>query len=74
MPKTVKVRIAVAVDPEGDWNATGWRGRDGEPVDEEAMEIVADNLNPGERRFWVEAELPVPERDAVTIQGAVSDA
>lgn len=54
---TVKVRIAVAVDPEGDWNSCGWK--DGDVKD--AMGICVDTLGSGEARYWLEAELPIPE-------------
>lgn len=54
---TVKVRIAVAVDADGDWNACGGSGMD----DGEAMDIAIDVVGNGEARYWLTAELPVPE-------------
>jgi hypothetical protein len=65
---SVKVRIAVAVDPDGDWNSCGWK--DGKAAD--AMSICVDTLASGEARYWLEAELPIPE--IATIQAAVSEA
>ncbi len=59
--KTVKVRIAVAVDPSGRWNASGWLTRDGKNAEGEAMDIAIDGVNEGEAKYWVEAELPIPE-------------
>lgn len=55
--KTVKVRIAVAVDPDGKWAAHGWPEQD----DETAFELVVDDLKHGEYRYFLTAELAVPE-------------
>lgn len=65
--KTVKVKIAVAVDPDGDWNANGWSSADDDIM---MMDLVVDTLKDGEARYWVEAELPVPETQSV--QGQVT--
>jgi hypothetical protein len=54
--KTVKVRIAVEVNANGKWQATG--------ADDYVVEgfAGADVGNPFESVFyWVEAELPVPD-------------
>ena len=64
---TVKVRIAVAVTPEGDWNACGWSGT---ASDDDKMSICVDSLAAGEKRYWLEAELEVPSVDVV--QSSVS--
>jgi hypothetical protein len=72
MPKTVKVRIAVAVDPDGCWNSAGWLMGNGENAGWEAMELACENVGTGERRYWVHAEVAVPEPEDV--QGTVSDA
>ena len=56
MTKTVTVRIAVAVDPSGDWNAYGGGGM----KDKDAMEFATEVFADGETRFWLTAELPVP--------------
>lgn len=63
--KTVKVRVAVAVDPTGKWNASGWNADNGEPV-EDAMDIAIEGVGEGATRYWLEAELPVPEVQTVT--------
>lgn len=47
--KTVKVRIAVAVDVDGDWHL-GF-------AENEAREL----LSGAARVYWLTAELPVPE-------------
>jgi hypothetical protein len=55
--KTVKVRVAVAVDPSGKWSALGWSGE----TDKSVMASCVEHLEEGEARYWLEAELPVPE-------------
>ena len=62
--KTVKVRIAVAVDPDGKWSAYGCPG-----ADETDMDIAVDAVAPGEARYWVTAELPIPAE--IDVAGAV---
>lgn len=68
MAKTVKVRIAVAVDPDGKWAATGWEGL----KTDEAFDFILDDLKHGESRFWLTAELPVP--DVAEIQAEIENA
>lgn len=67
---TVKVRIAVAVAPNGEWNAMGWSS--GEASDSEKMSLCIETIDPGEARYWLEAELDVPE--APTVQANVTAA
>jgi hypothetical protein len=57
----VQVRIAVAVDAKGHWNAVGWSAATGDEAMEAAVEIVGD----GEARYWLTATLPVPEAQTV---------
>lgn len=66
--KTVKVRIAAAVRSNGDWIACGWEGiRDGG-----AMDTAIDNAGEDASRYWITAELPVPEVPEVpTFAGTV---
>lgn len=66
-PRTVRVKIAVAVDPAGMWIAHGFEGATFEDVG-----WMLDGLSPGERRFWVEAELPYPID--CTVQGTAEEA
>jgi hypothetical protein len=68
--KTQKVRIAVVVQPDGNWNAVGWR----DAGDDEKRDAVLTFLEevPGEIVVWVEAEVPVPERVETTVQGTVT--
>ena len=61
MTQTVRVRIAVAVGPDGLWNACGWIIKStGQPADKDAMDIAVDGTADGEARYWVEATLPMP--------------
>jgi hypothetical protein len=73
--RTVSVRIAVAIDPDGNWNASGWGklGNDPSKNDKEAMGIAVEILAEGESRFFFTAELPVPDvnRDTPEIPATV---
>lgn len=62
--KTVKIRIACAVDPDGDWHACGWTGA----TDEIMMEIACETVAQGERRYFLEVELELPSYEADTIK------
>lgn len=68
--KKVKVRIAVAVDPKGHWNSTGWWGGS----DGDKMALAVDSVEDGEARYWVEVELDLPTPatvlDAVVIKAS----
>lgn len=59
---TVKVRIAVAVDAKGEWNACGYSGA---RSDADKMDMCVETLADGEARYWLEAELAIPEIHAV---------
>lgn len=63
---TVFVKIAVAVDPEGKWNAVGW-SEEGALVGADCMDAALAGLGDGsgEARYWVTAVLHVPETEAV---------
>lgn len=50
-------RLAVAVDPTGAWNACGG----GTLKPEDAMDFAVEVLGDGEARYWLTAELPLPE-------------
>lgn len=66
--KTVKVRIAVAVDPKGYWKAIGWP----DLKDDEAAGYAAKLCDRGEVVSFVTAELPIPE--AVEVAEQVEEA
>lgn len=59
--KTVKVRVAVAVDPAGNWSAYGY-GQPGIAHDAH-MDIARDGLrhSANAAHFWITATLLVPE-------------
>ena len=57
-----KVRIALAIDTEGDWNATGWGNVRKLPMaDTELMNVACDTIGTGESRYFVEVEIEMPE-------------
>lgn len=61
----MKVRIAVAVDADGDWNAVGCRALS----DEKAAGYAADTISDPYHVRFVEADVPLP--DISTIRGEV---
>lgn len=66
MSKTVRVRIAVAVCPNGEWQARG----DSTHTDEESKDIIyMCDLPTGETWHFIEADIPLPEPQ--TIEGEV---
>lgn len=68
MPNTIKVRIAVAVDPKGRWYASGWGGAGQKGIEnmDHLLELTDyDTIGPGEIGYWLTAELPVPEQTEV---------
>lgn len=76
--RTVRVRIAVAVDADGRWSACGWSRDDGgKASDASMMNTAVDGLGEGsgEARYFIEADvmLPIPTV-AQTISGEVSSA
>lgn len=56
----IRVRIAVAVDAGGEWNANGWGGADAS-YDEEAMSLACESVGTNAARYWIEAEVRVPD-------------
>lgn len=73
--KTVKVRIAVAVDRKGGWCASGWDTKSKpEQYERDAFGVACENLEAGEAKYWVEAELQVPDELTGVVQGLVSAA
>jgi len=55
-----KIRIAVAIDIDGRWNSSGW-GKVGETPREDLMSYAIEGILDGERRYWLEAEIDMPE-------------
>lgn len=68
--RTVRARIAVAVDHNGRWSACGGSILSGD--EETRAAVFVDDLADGEVFHWVEADIPVPEKIASgVIQGDV---
>ncbi|MDD5151926.1 MAG: hypothetical protein PHC28_15850 [Flavobacterium sp.] len=63
-PIKIKVKIAVAVGPDGSWNAVGWSNASSM---KEMMDIAVDEVSDGENRFWIEVELPVPQEVTIIV-------
>jgi hypothetical protein len=70
--KTVKVRIACAVNSRGEWNVSGWSSdKEGRGATDVAIDgLDVDDL--GEVLHWITAEIPVPEPQELA--GAVEEA
>ncbi|MFA5053170.1 MAG: hypothetical protein WC565_03890 [Parcubacteria group bacterium] len=67
-PGRVRVRIAVAVGPDGTWSASSWSGADTDDV----KMAIADSMDSETIRWsWVEADVPMPEPEE-TVQGVVA--
>jgi hypothetical protein len=62
--RTVKVRVAVLVDADGNWSAAGWKGAG----DNEAMDVArdADCLEGTMQEYFVTVEVPLPRRIELT--------
>ena len=72
-PKTVRVRIAVAVDEKGQYQVDGW---DGATDDKVIVAKAIDYLIDPEgciRVSFIEADVPMPLPQSTTIEGEVSD-
>jgi hypothetical protein len=66
---TVQVKIAVAVDRDGKWNCCGASGMD----EDDMMGLAIDTVEPGERRYWLTADLQIPVGgNATTVAADVS--
>lgn len=69
--KTVLARIAVAVDANGVWGCAGWHTiNSDEEYDVQAMALACENVDPGEKRYWIEVNLTLPEPETI-VAGAV---
>ena len=67
--KTVRVRIAVAVNEQGKWNAFGYSSSS----DENSKQLAFECLDGEgvESLYWIEADLPIPS--PTIIEGTVTD-
>lgn len=68
-PATVRVRVLVAVDSDGDWTAAACDNND---VDDAMEWINTRRLRGNIDYHWITAEVPIPRE--TTIEGSVSDA
>ena len=72
--KTIKVRIAIAVDRDGNWAAEGWGWLKNNCDDDAMGELVIDGVEfEGEPAVnFIEAEVPIPVfLDKETFKGHV---
>jgi transglutaminase-like putative cysteine protease len=67
MPKTIRVRIAVAMNAKGEWCAAGSETT----CDDQASRTARGGWGPNVVHF-VEADVPVPEA-TITVEGQVTD-
>ncbi len=66
--KTVRVRIAVALGADGQWNSCGWSGD--AATDDEKAGLALDPMEDAIVGIhWVEADIPLPT--SVTVEGEV---
>lgn len=57
--KIIRVRIAIAISPNGEWAAAGYSGA---IKDDDIKDMVfIDALPDGERFHWIEADVPVQQ-------------
>ena len=69
MPERIPVRVALAVDAKGCWNATGWSGA---TDDAEMMSIAVEGVEPGERRYFLTAWVEPPDVQVTEIAADVA--
>ena len=60
----VKVKIAVAIDSDCNWNSCGWGSPD-EDNSSDCMSMAVDPLLNGEKRYWIEAIIDTPSVETV---------
>ncbi len=68
--KTVKVRIALMINADGKWSASGWAGAPDEHMRDTVNDCIDQEPN-HDTLHWIEAEVPVPEIKSTTIKGKV---
>lgn len=63
-PRTVRVRIAVRLQADGKWCASGcW-----DESDAEAESLATEGLSDPLATVWLEADIPLPEEVTVTVE------
>lgn len=63
----IKVKIALAVAPDGSWNSCGFSEGD----EDDMMGLATETLSNGERRYWLTAEVDAPEVTEVAASASV---
>lgn len=64
--KTIKVKIALEVNPDGEWHAYGWH----DAADwDEAMDGLEPLQGHHTQRLYVTADVPVPAAEPATVTG-----
>lgn len=63
----MKIRIAVAVNSNGEWSAAGWSGAKEEILKDCALEGL--NTCSVEQVAWITVDVPVPQE--ITVEGEV---
>jgi hypothetical protein len=71
-PKTVRVRIPVAVTATGDWYAHGYNDESDDEKRDEAIRIGSDYLATAPFHIvWIEADVPLPAD--IVVEGQVRE-
>ena len=65
--KTIRVRIAVCVAPDGEWNSAGWSGAHGQNKDEELASMAIDPMPVAVSVHFIEADIPLPQTIAAEV-------
>ena len=65
----MKVRIAIAITPNGNWTAAGYKGCEDESP-QSVLDVYVDEMV-GEVYHWIEADVPIPKQE--TFDGQVSE-
>ena len=68
-PKTVRVRIAVAVDETGDWATSGWNSKHDHKYDQRAQDAALEGVTGRHVGFhWIEADIPIPVTTTLVVE------
>ena len=73
--KTVRVRIAVVVNQDGEWDAAGWDGPHAESYTDEPEGVASQSFDLDDTTVlhWVEVDVPVPVVPVgETLEGSLS--
>ena len=68
--KTVKVRIALEIGPDGSWHAYGYGAPGSKPEEFNSIMDSFDAIDDA-ARHWIEAEVPVPATEPAVVAGKV---